>query len=97
MLDEIDVDQFLEWQDYYIRNQWGPLRDDLREEASRRRLIASLFGPSGDTPIPTPFYPYFEEELRDPSEALQELEEIDSLLVPDGKGGYKWRAREDGN
>jgi hypothetical protein len=90
MLEEMTASEFKSWQAYYEKQPWGPHRDDIRQEVFRRRLIASLFGPTEGQETPGALYPYFEDGPT-PEEMFAEIELIDSQLIPNGKGGYEWR------
>jgi hypothetical protein len=89
MLEDMSAREWKEWQAYYEKQPWGPHRDDIRQEAFRRRLMASMFGSEGQE-VPGALYPYFDQQPT-PDELFEELQRIENGLEPDGKGGYKWR------
>ncbi len=75
-------EQFLGWVAYAERNPWGPLRDDLRMEVFRLRLLSQLLPvPEGETrpEPPSPLWPYFDEEIS-PSDALAMLQRTEAHL-----------------
>lgn len=91
MLSQLTWDQFLDWMVVYKRNPWGPIRDDLRQEVNKERLLASLFGAKAGHEIPDFTFPYVKPKMtREEELALREKTEA-ALEWNEATKRYEWK------
>lgn len=81
------VEQYKEWRDYYLRNPWGPYRDDMRQTAFLAILMSAMSGKESEFRM---LYPYCDPQI-DIDAALKQAAIMERSLESDGKGGHRWK------
>lgn len=87
--------QFDDWLEDYNDNPWGPLRDDLRMEVLRQRILQGIFGDQESLDdMPGPIWPYKSaNDCKDWGAIIEAQDKLLAELVDDGSGTgrMKWR------
>ena len=92
--DYLTAEQLNDWLEHHQESPLSPLRDDLRMEVFRIRLLDSFAGGESSKDIPGPIWPYKSiNEETDWEAVINEAERLNEELVDDGSGTgrMKWK------
>ena len=89
LLEKLTSQEWQGWLQFADEEPFGEVRDDLRMDAFRERLMAGMFG--GEE-YARSTWPYWDEQpSADDVKNMTDNTEAD--IEPDGKGGYRWRVQ----